>query len=1424
MAGGEDYQFFRNVVDFGADNTGNTDAAESINAAISSWNNATAGGAGGSTRCGEECGNTFTQGAVVYFPPGTYKICSPVIQYYYTQFIGDPWDPPIIYGCDTFKGIALFDTDPYIPGGAGSQWYVNQNQFFRQIRNFIFDMYDMPDATDQDDQPLVPTGIHWQVAQATSLQNLVFLMPSTTTTTAVGIFSVRMFATPSSSQLLTHVSVSQENGSGGFVSNITFGGGNIGWRAGSQQYTARNLQFELCNTAVQMVWDWGWTWQQITINGGSIGFNISGVGGDSGQGTGSVSIIDSVITQTTIGILTNALGTSPNIVLDNTVFDSVPNEVVTAEGGTSLLSGSSDLWATGARYNGSMGSSQTGSVVGAPSRAAGLVDSATGYLFVRDRPQYENLGTTSFRIATSDGGCANDGTGDQTTCINTFLQKALAANQVAYFPSGIYVIGGTVLIPTGSRVQGTSWSQIQGAGYYFGDVTNPQVMIQVGNKGDVGSMEIVEMLFSVQGNTAGAILMEWNVAADSQGSAGMWDSHLRVGGGDGTDLDMATCPKFSDNSQCIAATLLLHVTSQSNGYFENVWAWVADHDNDFSLYDQFDSTISQISIFSARGMLIESQGPSWFIGSSCEHSVLYNYQLSNAQDIYMGHIQTESPYFQPLPAAPAPFGDAAASFPNDPDFSSCNLTASSVNEQCRYAWGLRIVDSNSVIIHGAGLYSFFNDYYQDCDDTHNCQERILEVTGSTGVVIFNLFTVSTVQIATGIDGSMLLQATNQRGFSTEVSVWLPLPGGDNVDLVWVGTEIWSAPTIGCTTVPCMLIIPTTSLPSKTTIIPSSYTTSFEYGDITSTTVGGVGTVVFVTTIITTTISIPSIVVSGIGYSNINITSAGTTDVTLSPSINIPPLGIPLPNGSGGTTTRTITLPPWPQVNFGPTALPTIDPGASGNTGTLSSSTTYFTGITSAVSASGATITTVTFPNNITPITISCPAETSIVFDTPAIAVSTTCTQTGTEAFTFSCPTTGVFTFLASTEAAVSVDCTLVTAWSTGEDAATSTSSGALVVYGTDWPPYGSIVPVTTTISTPEPSSSGVVVPCTAWFFFICIDFGEIHIGGWYWVLPPGIYGPGPPPINLIDWPPGLQIEGNLPDWPKITIGSDNQITTDEEPECETETADVCSITTIVSVSASTTKTVSSTSFCETITGCSISGVSSTIVSTEMEGTQTIAPIWSWDPDVWPTADLGAAYTSSVWAVLSAELASASIDQLGTTISFTSGATNGPTCAGASTACGGTLCSGYYCTATPTGFPPGYLAPNDPSSQGYTAPTTHVSVPNTVTTTSVPTSPTTTTAVCPATPTCNCNESECDACSPVCCQDGTCSSSTTTAAAPTSTCDCELCGSPFSDNCCTSDCEGTLQLASLAGAAETLAVRRERRSGSEFWGIFRPRGL
>lgn len=128
-------------------------------------------------RCGVNCPSTSRKGAIIYFPPGTYRIDSPILQYYYTIFIGDPIQKPTIIGSKNFKGIALFDTDFYIPGTNGAEWWTNQNNFYRQIRNFKLDMTEMPNVIAGGHTDSWPVGIHWQVSQACTLQNIQIVMP-----------------------------------------------------------------------------------------------------------------------------------------------------------------------------------------------------------------------------------------------------------------------------------------------------------------------------------------------------------------------------------------------------------------------------------------------------------------------------------------------------------------------------------------------------------------------------------------------------------------------------------------------------------------------------------------------------------------------------------------------------------------------------------------------------------------------------------------------------------------------------------------------------------------------------------------------------------------------------------------------------------------------------------------------------------------------------------------------------------------------------------------------------------------------------------------------------------------------------------------------------------------------------------------------
>lgn len=137
---------------------------------------------------------------------------------------------------------------------------------------------------------------------------------------------------------------------------------------------------------------------------------------------------------------------------------------------------------------------------------------SNGAYFTRPKPQYE--GTTP--VVATQNGVSNSGTGDQTAAINALLSGNVGS--VIFFPAGVYLVSGTVHVPVGSKIIGSGWSQIMGTGSYFQDQSNPKVMVQVGSAGDSGVVEISDMLFTVKGPTAGAILVEWNVHESSQGS------------------------------------------------------------------------------------------------------------------------------------------------------------------------------------------------------------------------------------------------------------------------------------------------------------------------------------------------------------------------------------------------------------------------------------------------------------------------------------------------------------------------------------------------------------------------------------------------------------------------------------------------------------------------------------------------------------------------------------------------------------------------------------------------------------------------------------------------------------------------------------------------------------------------------------------
>ncbi len=229
----------------------------------------------------------------------TYRVSSSIIDYYYTQIIGDPNNMPCIKGSADFKPntIGLLDGDQYT--SSGGLKFGSTNVFFRQVRNMCFDTTDIPGNA---------IAVHWPSSQATSLQNCIFKLSQAPGDHHTGIF--------------------MEEGSGGFLNDLVFYGGEYGAQFGNQQYTMRNLTFFNSGTAIQQIWNWGWTYKTINVYNCGVGINMTG------PVIAGVTLIDSVFANTSIGIATGrapATQKDPgagSLILENVVFDNVGDAVI----------------------------------------------------------------------------------------------------------------------------------------------------------------------------------------------------------------------------------------------------------------------------------------------------------------------------------------------------------------------------------------------------------------------------------------------------------------------------------------------------------------------------------------------------------------------------------------------------------------------------------------------------------------------------------------------------------------------------------------------------------------------------------------------------------------------------------------------------------------------------------------------------------------------------------------------------------------------------------------------------------------------------------------------------------------------------------------------------------------------------------------
>ena len=111
---------------------------------------------------------------------------------------------------------------------------------------------------------------------------------------------------------------------------------------------------------------------------------------------------------------------------------------------------------------------------------------------------------------------------DSTAIFNELLEAIAGTDFILYVDAGVYIFSDTITIPANTIVVGECWSQLMASGGSFTDTSNPTPLVQIGNEGDEGTMQLQDLLFTTQGGTAGLIVWEWNLNSATQGGAAMW--------------------------------------------------------------------------------------------------------------------------------------------------------------------------------------------------------------------------------------------------------------------------------------------------------------------------------------------------------------------------------------------------------------------------------------------------------------------------------------------------------------------------------------------------------------------------------------------------------------------------------------------------------------------------------------------------------------------------------------------------------------------------------------------------------------------------------------------------------------------------------------------------------------------------------------